>query len=78
MRSEEKENFRLVSPITIVVMCDYADFLFLLRERSRIDPLQVRLCGHCASNAQQLEVEGWAKLQRINCGGSVAWVEDIE
>ena len=27
MRSEEKENFRLVSPMMIVVKCDYVEII---------------------------------------------------
>lgn len=63
MRSEEKENFRLVNPMMTAVMCEYAELIRV----SRIDPLQMMLLsGHCASNAQQLEK--WvrrAKLQQV-------------
>lgn len=52
MRSEEKENFRLVSPMMMAVMCDGAEMI----GGSCIDPLQMLLSGHCASNAQQLDV----------------------
>ena len=52
MRSEEKENFRLVSPMMMAVIRDYAEMI----ERSGIDLVRILLSGHCASNAQQLEV----------------------
>lgn len=72
MRSEEKENFRLVSPMMMMMMAVMCAIFAEIIGGSCIDQSQMLPSGHCASNAQQWEVgeTGKAATNRVGCGGS--------
>ena len=67
IRSEEKENFRLVSPMMMAMMSDYAEINEGIRNECALNVAEWPLCLECP--AVWRRVVRQTKLQQVGCGG---------